>query len=498
MSAIEINVPLLDEKLSELETARPWQPGVIAKLEAMIQTGDDYALFRVNPLQFAQEKTIAENEAIDLFLYGTKCGLFEMEWNLLCAFCAHVVKNFRELTKLHPHFICDFCGAENDVALDDYIHVSFTISPQIRHISFLDPDSLSIEDYYLKYQFAKGIIFPGGHSLEEVAGLLTRLMTYVMPLEKRSLEVTLDPGTLQVKDLSKGASLTLFLGEANESSITPASVQLEDGQFRFDDEPTTPKKFDFPVAPFHLQVAGELPSGKMEIEFTNRMDTKSALWVMYFPPDFESNYVQFESFLSGKRLLTTQTFRDLFRFETGPTTEGIDVKDITFLFTDLKGSTALYDRIGDLKAYYLVRQHFETLAKVIGKNSGAIVKTIGDAIMATFMNPVDAVEAAIEMLQEIEAFNRTISDDIILKIGIHRGPSIVVALNDRLDYFGQTVNIAARVQGLAGAGEIYISGDAHNYPGVDDVLAEWEVASEQANVKGVSEMLDVCKITVRH
>ena len=95
-------------------------------------------------------------------------------------------------------------------------------------------------------------------------------------------------------------------------------------------------------------------------------------------------------------------------------------------------------------------------------------------------------------------FVPTWSDDIVLKIGIHRGPSIVVALNDRLDYFGQTVNIAARVQGLAGAGETYISGDAHSYPGVEEVLGECEVASEHTNVRGVNEMLDVCKITMRH
>jgi len=157
----------------------------------------------------------------------------------------------------------------------------------------------------------------------------------------------------------------------------------------------------------------------------------------------------------------------------------------------------MYDRIGDLKAYYLVRQHFDTLSRVIAQNSGAIVKTIGDAVMASFMNPLDAVKAAIEILQDIEAFNRTISDDIILKIGIHRGPSIAVTLNDRLDYFGQTVNIAARVQGLAGAGEIYVTAETHQYSGVDDLLTNCEVVSEQANVKGVSDKLDVYKITVR-
>src|SRR5215813_5954864 len=86
-----------------------------------------------------------------------------------------------------------------------------------------------------------------------------------------------------------------------------------------------------------------------------------------------------------------------FRADTVPSTEGMGVKNITFLFTDLKGSTALYDRIGDTNAYYLVRQHFDTLAKVIAKHSGAIVKTIGDAVMATFMTPGDAVKAGIDM-----------------------------------------------------------------------------------------------------
>jgi class 3 adenylate cyclase len=247
-----------------------------------------------------------------------------------------------------------------------------------------------------------------------------------------------------------------------------------------------------------LEQVGQLSSGKVVIEIENLMEKKSPIWMIHYPPDYIPSYKQFEPFLSGKRLLTTQTFRDLFRSEVVSSSEGIGVQDITFLFTDLKGSTDLYDRIGDLKAYYLVRQHFDTLGRVITQNSGAIVKTIGDAVMATFMNPVDAMKAAIEMLKDIEAFNRGVSQDLILKIGIHRGHSIAVSLNDRLDYFGQTVNIAARVQGLAGASEIYISQDAYDYSGVSGVLAECEVVPEQVSVKGVGEKIQVRKITIQN
>jgi class 3 adenylate cyclase len=166
------------------------------------------------------------------------------------------------------------------------------------------------------------------------------------------------------------------------------------------------------------------------------------------------------------------------------------------LFTDLKGSTAMYDAVGDPKAYFLVRQHFDTLGRVIAQHSGAIVKTIGDAVMATFMNPVDALNAALAMIQDMREFNRTISTPLHLKIGIHQGHSIVVTLNERLDYFGQTVNIAARVQGLADADEIYLTQEAYQSPGMSEVLKACDVVPQQVAVKGVSDKLNVYRLTL--
>ena len=137
--------------------------------------------------------------------------------------------------------------------------------------------------------------------------------------------------------------------------------------------------------------------------------------------------------------------------------EGLRVADMTYLFTDLKGSTPLYDTVGDVNAYFLVRQHFEILNKIVRARTGTIVKTIGDAVMAAFERPQDAVSACIEMVQELTRFNQTVSQPLILKVGIHKGRSIAVTLNDRIDYFGQDVNIAARVQGLADGNEVCVA-----------------------------------------
>ena len=175
--------------------------------------------------------------------------------------------------------------------------------------------------------------------------------------------------------------------------------------------------------------------------------------------------------------------------------EGLGVKDIALLFTDLKGSTALYDRIGDLNAFALVQQHFDRLQEVTVRHNGAIIKTIGDAVMAAFLKPADAVQAALEMRSEIASFNERQPDKaLILKIGVHKGAAIAVTLNDRLDYFGQTVNIAARVQNLADADEIFVSQDVYEAKGVRDELAGYSVESRTAQLRGVQQELPVFRV----
>lgn len=116
-----LNEPLLDDLLGQLESLRTWSPRVISKLESFIRSSDDYTLFRVNPVQYASEKGMAENEAIDLFLQSAKLGLFEMEWHLICASCGHVVDSLRNMNGLHAHFKCNLCSFENTATLDDYI-----------------------------------------------------------------------------------------------------------------------------------------------------------------------------------------------------------------------------------------------------------------------------------------------------------------------------------------------------------------------------------------
>jgi class 3 adenylate cyclase len=490
------NEILLDDLLGQLESVRSWSPRVISKLETLIRTGDDYALFRVNPIQFATEKGIAEAEGIDLFLYSARLGLFEMEWHLVCATCGNVVESFRNMHKLHSTYICNQCAFENTATLDDYIQVSFTISRSVREIAFHHPEQLSADDYLYKYKLARGVhSWLTGWSHVDLIRTVTKLLAYLEPGEKRRVEFPSELGVVIITNLTDRVTAGFPVSMEIVSDPQTITIQMVDGEFQIIDREAPGGRLDFGYAALTFDHLGNLCTGPVAVEIENQMERRACMWVAHFTGTPPRAGITFDPFLSGKRLITTQTFRTLFRSETVPVSEGIGVKDITFLFTDLKGSTALYDQIGDPQAYFLVRQHFDTLGHVIQQHEGATVKTIGDAVMATFMNPLDAVRAALEMLRDIDAFNRNISDKLVLKIGIHTGHSIVVTLNDRLDYFGQTVNIASRIQGLADAGEIYISLDVYAYPGVQEVLEQCTIIPEQVAVKGVSETLQVYKVS---
>lgn len=471
MSAI--NEKLLDEGLAALETARAWSPRVISKLEAHIRSADDVGLFRINPMAFSAEKGIGEDETIDLFLHATAVGLCEMSWILLCPICSCIIESFRALKSLESHCHCMNCSTDFDAALDDMIAVTFTVNPAIRRIAYHDPEQLSPEDYYYRYRSSEEGLAPDGTPFVRMKEVLNRGLVFIKPGETVTMEVNAEEGALfGTSDDVDAAFLFAIDPEQQEGEQRIAILCNGDTC-----EPA----------------GGSVAPGKVTFEITSTAAERYLLIMIALPPGVDRPPpLHFAPFLSGKRLLTTQTFRDLFRAEVIGANEGIGVKDIALLFTDLKGSTALYDRIGDLNAFALVQQHFEQLQGVTTRHHGAIIKTIGDAIMAAFLDPADAVEAAIDMRREIAAFNQRQPDKaLILKIGVHKGAAIAVTLNERLDYFGQTVNIAARVQNLADSDEIFVSRDVYDSAKVQEKLAPFAVEPRDAQLRGVAQNVEV-------
>ena len=166
-----------------------------------------------------------------------------------------------------------------------------------------------------------------------------------------------------------------------------------------------------------------------------------------------------------------QEFRDLFGSELLSPSIQLGIQSLPLLFTDLKGSTALYGRLGDASAYALVRDHFAMLQRLVSQHGGGLVKTIGDAVMAAFPTAGQAMECVLEIHRDLEAFNRTAPEPIRLKMGLHQGPCIAVrSFDDRMDYFGSTVNLAARTHEQSDGTDIVTTDAVMNDPAVAALL----------------------------
>jgi len=178
-----------------------------------------------------------------------------------------------------------------------------------------------------------------------------------------------------------------------------------------------------------------------------------------------------------------QMFRDLFAREVLRPGGRISVNSLTIVFTDLKGSTQLYRAMGDAPAFGQVLTHFDILRSAIDAEGGAIVKTMGDAIMAVLPRPAPAMRAVwvaqrqLALAQSVVPWSgppgsAALRSPLLLKAALHHGPCIAINQNDRLDYFGTTVNIAARLCGLSTGADLLISDTVRRDTEIGDLLKQ--------------------------
>jgi class 3 adenylate cyclase len=524
-----VNDNNLEESLAKIERVRTWSPRVISKLENSIRTANDEDLFRVSPLQWASQKGVDEYEAVDLFLHGAKAGLFYLEWDVICPCCGKITQSLRDLHSVESVSTCKLCFRKDKPNLDDSVQITFTLSPSVRSLRFHHPETLSLEEYCFKYLFEPSTIINGMMPLMDAFQYVHRHFSSFSPGEKITVETEVGAGALACMDVLGQQSFGLVPGGEPTAEVQKIAVKLTDHGFEVPLPEMKPGEFS--AGP--LAFAGTfypIRPGKVMLEFEQGASASAALLVAFFPipwdgvgsievpaglPAEMTSYLdglkdggpdiqvlpshQYSSpRLTAKRLFASQTFHDLFRAEVFQDAEGFGIKEVTILFTDLKSSTHLYQQIGDLNAYALVREHYGVLNAAILNQHGAIVKTIGDAIMANFNHPAEAVGAALEMLGGLRQLNQSSPHGgLILKIGIHRGAAIAVTLNNRIDYFGQTVNIASRVQGSAGGDEIYLTEEIHSAPGVSDLLQKHDCKIESVllELKGIEGQVKIYKVT---
>src|SRR6201995_721977 len=456
------------------QTADPAVADAIARL---VETGEDHELNRINLLDFSKRTGFDEERVISGFLHASRLGLFDLTWNVLCPGCGGGLDAHSTLKSLrHDDYHCGLCACGYEASVDEQVEVAFTVSPRVRRIAAHDPNALPIWEYFKQIFWSSGVDL----NSESFASLPDEVVLDALelpPHEKAVLSLQLPAEFVIVfEPVTHAAQFIDVQGEPTKERQQLSLIY---------------NKIQAPVGTMTLH------PGPLRLSLDNQPDVR-VLPSLFIAADALHRLIgKRKPFLTAKRMLTNQTFRDVYKADNLNIDQRLKITSLTFLFTDLKGSTAFFEWVLELAAFDLVRAHFHALLEIISSEKGAVVKTIGDAVMATFIKPEHAFAAGLRMRSAMAALNSTRgTEDLIVKIGIHEGPCLAVMLNERQDYFGQTVNIAARVQSLSTSQEIHVTAPVIDAPGVAVILEKEALKpiQKQAGLGGLAEKMVVYEI----
>jgi len=414
------------------------------RLAEFLERGDDFEVSRIRPYKLADEWREPRRLVLEVCLRATRVGLLDFQWDLLCPLCRGPQESGLSLKDIKTDVHCETCKIDFTVNFDRYVELTFRPNPSVRRLS-VAPFCIGSPNW-TPHVVAQQLL-PAGNTREVLLPLESgsyRLRALELP---GSQDVTVSP------EGEKSAHVTL---SRNGWSEEPLRVKEE----------------------FTLTVQNETDAEQLVIlerlEWSDQATTAAEVTAL-------------------------QMFRDLFAAEALRPGEQISVGTLTVLFTDLRNSTQLYREIGDATAFGRVMSHFDVVRKSIADHDGALVKTIGDAVMAVFRSAADGLLAMLEVQQAL-AEPGDGGRPLQLKAGLNTGPCIAVTLNDRLDYFGSTVNMAARLECLSSGSDVIISRSVYEDPRVQELIAQdqFDAAPFDMTLKGFeNESFELWRVSRR-
>lgn len=431
----------LAEGIRRLEAAGVAGP-LAARLSARIDGAPDHQLTKIRPFEVARDWDSDPLDTLRAFLHAVPAGLVSLRWSIICPSCRASTEDVPSLADLPDGGHCAMCQLTFDVDLARSVEATFSAHPAVRPVE------------------ASTFCF-GGPSMTP------HVLSQVL-LEKDEAKPLPAPGA--------PGQFRLFMRGGATADVVVAESEPVEAVIEF---------VGGALSPASVRVA---PGGRVVL--SNRgADTRHG----------KLETIAYQEGAATAQVVSTLTeFRRLFSTELVKPGKPLKVARTAVLFSDLTGSTALYARVGDAEAFRFVDDHFDVLRRVIDRHGGTVVKTMGDAIMAAFDSAEVCARAAVDVLVAFEEFRKTDprGELVGLKVGLHDGPCYVVTANGALDYFGQTVNVASRVQHLAGTGELVLEERTFSAFGAE--LRARVVVAERfvATVKGVDAPLSLVRLTV--
>jgi class 3 adenylate cyclase len=407
-------------------------PELVERLASLVTSAHDLDAARIRPYALVDAWGADRRQLLVLCLHATRAGLLELRWDLLCPLCRGARESFASLAELESTVHCDTCRIDFAADFTRSVELSFGPCEAVREVTAAQ--FCVAGPQVTPHVIAQQLLGPG---------------------ETRTIQPHLDAGRYRVRSLGRDGFLPVRVepGGASEAEIA-VTESWQETELRVGTRPTLLLHND--AGPEQLVIVERTAWG--------------------------------DDAVTAAEVTALQVFRDLFSNEALRPGEPISVGTLTVLFTDLRDSTRFYREVGDAPAFGTVMDHLDVLRAAVAQEDGAVVKTLGDAIMAVFRRPLPAVRAAMDAQRRV-ASPPPGGRRLVLKVGIHTGPCIAVTQNGLLDYFGSTVNLAARLVPLSSGADVVVSEAVLADPEVGDGLDDGTFSTEriEATLKGFEE-----------
>jgi adenylate cyclase len=447
-----VNTDRLERLLTELRR-HPVRTDLIAALRERIVEGSDDQLVRLRPFSLADTWKADRREVLRLMLHATRCGLFELRWELMCPNCRVPKDEVGSLSELPARFHCEICGISYGATFDQSVELRFSVHPAVR---------VARDHVYC---------IGGPLRMPHIAA-----QQYLEPRKERRLAIA-PAAPLHLRTVGSTNRLVIVPGPAKGRTET-VMLTYADGRW---------------TAPHSLtaQDTLALPDGAA---LSLRNETAAPVLVVLEDAAWSADAT------TAAEVTTMQEFRDLFSSEVLAPGQQHAIRHVALVFSDLKGSTRLYEGIGDAAAYSRVNRHFDFIKQAVTRLNGSIVKTLGDGVMCVFQQLDDALEAAIQMQQQVDPWCQLqgIDPPLVLKLGVHVGPAISMTANERLDYFGRTVNIAARLGDQSRGNDVVMLGEVFEQVASRITPEDKNIASERfrTRLRGLESEQELVRLTI--
>ena len=391
----------------------------------------------MRPFALAESWHEDRRAVVSACLSAVRAGLLDLRWEIVCPSCRTATDVLPSLASLSDHGACQLCDLEFSVDLEDAVEVTFAPAHAVREV---DAGPYCIGGpARTPHVLAQSLLPPSGEA------------TLPAPAEEGRYRLFVRGGAAVQVEVKAGAPAEArFAGQGGEA----------------------------------IAVA---PSGSIVVE-NHAPDERHA----------KLERLEWSDLAARARVVTAMPgFRRDFSTDILRPGMALKVARAGLFFSDLTGSTQLYTTAGDAAAFKLVHDHFDVLVDLIEKHRGTLVKTIGDAVMAAFADDLDGLLASVAILHAFEGFRRDHEHRQLthIKLGVFGGPCYVVTANGVLDYFGQTVNLAARLQGEAKSGELVVEEALADRAVAQQMLPEGFVVERyDAKLKGVDAPIRVARI----